>query len=1244
MPFLEIIHMTGETDRVKLSKQNPVTIGSHPSTDITIDEDDVEIMHCRISWGKTGFEAVAAGTEPLSHNGNLVKNAKLKAGDTLRFGTVDVRYRDSDNDGKDASVTSSSNEELGLKPLTEEYPTAPSATTPKAPSNVDEISEDDILDDDDFIDDEDIIDDVDLIEDEGSGGNLAAGLAALAQAENQSGPRKSSSKKKKSRTKSQPKSESKGSEPKSSPSGTKQPSATKDSPTTSAAPSAPADQVESSASDSSAPVPSSRKPDDEYSPRLREAMRNRQRRPGEEDPFRSPLVLALVGGAFALILAGGIFYFIASRQTTQQQFDQAKGVYDEGKFQNAIAEFESFILKHPRQDLTEEAKTLLGLAKVRQQIEGASPKFEEGLNELRIFIRDNSDREEAFEALHPEIVTHAKTISLEAAVTAGKRFDPELLRISREARTILNTYAPKDAPPTETLNQIETALRTSEAAILKNDVYKEHLARMEKALAGDSPAKTSPMEALRARRDLLVRYPKTSPTDRNSFETDKEVVKYFKKALEMEKLKVVATDTDTKAIVDDREFDTKPITLAFHGRTKVDEVSVGNSVIVVAKDCCYGVDFVTGVPVWRREIGFDSPFFPLLDSKLPSIILFDTNHRELVRLNQTTGQMIWRLPVDDYISGTPLLVDNTIYAATESGQLLAVDLDTGLLAGVLEFSQPISGPVQLSDDQHLFVAGNEEVCYTISKRPFACVQVSYLGQQPASISAPLLAMGPYVLMIENKTDSATLRLLNASDPAKPVNEVASSVVGSRVIDQPVIRGRDLFVPATGESIYAFSVSDDPGQPPLTTGPVFEGQGSAAESINLLTGPNGQVWMSTDALNRLQLTTDSLQPDGNPTSPGIATQPLQMVSGYLLNARRRPYTDAVTFTRTNRDDMTSDWQVVVGGRILATTARSGDSLNIAAVNEAGQAFRISGRDVESSNFVTDATVRLPLHADLETPLIGAEISGNRLAVAAGLPEPRLWIINAAGQIEGSPRIPEPLQAAPSRLGDRIVLPLPGRLSVAKLSGQSAVQDFVLPTGSDHEWQSVLPVKDDVIVAVTKSGVVFLVKLEKGARPHLAEVARLELGAKVLVHAAASESVIAIVDSSRKLSLLDTTRLDPISTKQLSGPASNMPFIVDGHVLVEVARKQLIGMSTKDLTQEFEVTLNSNAVVDVISTSSGILIAHQDGTLQFIDGSSGKLLSKKQVPAALDGKLIRSGDQVFAISVDGTLFPISITTTP
>ena len=96
MPSLKILYPNGDVDRYPLSKLAPVSIGSHSSNDISLNEAGVEVLHCRIAWAKSGYEALAAGGQGIEVNGALVQRAMLKSGDVLRFGEVDVLYRDKD--------------------------------------------------------------------------------------------------------------------------------------------------------------------------------------------------------------------------------------------------------------------------------------------------------------------------------------------------------------------------------------------------------------------------------------------------------------------------------------------------------------------------------------------------------------------------------------------------------------------------------------------------------------------------------------------------------------------------------------------------------------------------------------------------------------------------------------------------------------------------------------------------------------------------------------------------------------------------------------------------------------------------------------------------------------------------------------------------------------------------------------------------------------------------------------------
>jgi len=125
MPFLEIVYLNGDVDRKPLEKQQPVSIGSHSSNDIRIDEEGVETLHCRVAWNKKAFEAVAAGTEGFEVNGNVVQRAVLKQGDVLRFGTVDLKFFEHEEQGAElplvAAMASPDSGSMQLKPLTDDY-------------------------------------------------------------------------------------------------------------------------------------------------------------------------------------------------------------------------------------------------------------------------------------------------------------------------------------------------------------------------------------------------------------------------------------------------------------------------------------------------------------------------------------------------------------------------------------------------------------------------------------------------------------------------------------------------------------------------------------------------------------------------------------------------------------------------------------------------------------------------------------------------------------------------------------------------------------------------------------------------------------------------------------------------------------------------------------------------------------------------------------------------------------------
>ncbi len=94
MASLDISFLSGKTQEIELSKQQPISVGSHASNDLQIENDGVAAMQCRISWNKNYYEAVAATSDGIEINGIISGRSQLQDGDLIRIGEADIRFVD----------------------------------------------------------------------------------------------------------------------------------------------------------------------------------------------------------------------------------------------------------------------------------------------------------------------------------------------------------------------------------------------------------------------------------------------------------------------------------------------------------------------------------------------------------------------------------------------------------------------------------------------------------------------------------------------------------------------------------------------------------------------------------------------------------------------------------------------------------------------------------------------------------------------------------------------------------------------------------------------------------------------------------------------------------------------------------------------------------------------------------------------------------------------------------------------
>lgn len=956
----------------------------------------------------------------------------------------------------------------------------------------------------------------------------------------------------------------------------------------------------------------------------------RQKRPGEQEIMKSPFVLALAAGAVILIVSAGAFWFIIGRDTVTKQMTAVDEAIAEQRYNQAISMLEEFLVSHSRDSYAEMATMKLAKTRIDEQIGGSAPDWEKGLAMVNLYIDDCRDFP-TYAEQYPMLAETAEKISLGALETAGKTKNRKLLDVSEEAEPKIDQFSDQENLPVEVHVKIKAAREKAIDAIRKYETTQDTYKEIEKFLAADRT-----IDALKSRRGLIDRYPDLS--------RDAKLAKLLEETLETERGLVTTKEIDRPASTEDRELPVaQPLTLSLHTRARTEDVSEGRTVFVVAQGCCFGIDTVTGDPIWRRPIGLDTPFFPIVvDTTVPGLVMFDTTHQELVLVNRLTGEFVWRQPLGEPVSGSILEHDGQLYVPTLGNHLYKIDLQSGLAAVRLTFSQPVySPPVLTRDGEHLIVSGNEAVSYSLTTRPLECRRVSFTKQKPGSMDAPMLAMGELVLMAENdQAGQAMLRVLDASDSETGLPEVASVRLGSHVLDTPILRGNRLYVPAEGEQFNVFTVSDEPDKEPLSTVAKPPAQSDYNGPVHLRAGADDLFWSASDFLRQFQLTQDALLEDQKKRIYiGASAQPIQSIGRNLFVGRRQLESDAVSFAQVDGEEMASEWRTVLGGGVLAISPARPDTA--VCLTRSGDLFQISDSSIEAGGFLFRAEGTLELPEGLASPLRATLLPDNRIAVVGGGDKPRLWIVNQAGKVGQQFPLSAPPVADPVPIAGGVVVALPNKLSVFGTSS-ARVEDFLGTVDKDSEvtWSSLLPHDDKHIFAVDREGKINRLQFRTSPSAHLQQVDGISIGQPLDVTPNVDEGRLFVADAGGTVQILDVVAFEQLATVDLGSPAVGTMGLAGNLLLVETSLGQMQCLKADDkLAKAWSIDLKGDHLTGTPLLDNGqIVIATMNGKVMSINAESGEVTRSLQLDQFLENGPVNVAGKVVVTSIDGSFYRI------
>ncbi|MDA1013457.1 MAG: PQQ-binding-like beta-propeller repeat protein [Planctomycetota bacterium] len=955
-------------------------------------------------------------------------------------------------------------------------------------------------------------------------------------------------------------------------------------------------------------------------------------RPGEQEVLKSPLVLSLIGGCAVLVILGGVFWFMMAREQAQLLFDAAKTDMDGGKFKQAIEGFDNFLNEYPKhKDLSDPARLERGKCMILEQISGSKPDWERGQDALHNYTRTFRDTT-GYAEQKDSLARYAEKIAKGAATDAGKPpFEKALLGTSDAAKQKLQSLASKEKPPTLALAAITEARAKSLAAIDKNDVYVAGLAEIDGHLKA-----AKPISAMEAHRRLLQRYP--------DLEKDKKLRQFVAQMMGDERKLVQLVEGAARPGQAEQPASNLPpsITMALRTRAQTAIEDNGQRVFALSKDCIYGVATLTGDAVWRHVIGLDTPFFPqVVNSATPGLLAFNTQFGELQLVSQSDGKLIWRQPMQHMATGLPLIHQGQIYLTAQGGHLYRINLEDGAVSAQMKFSQDlVPRPALSHDSNNLLVLGGYGVIYTLSLRPFECKTVTFIGHSRGGVNVPMTPMGTLLLVVENHAATeAKLRVIQAGEDGEAPAQTGEAAIPGFVRDAPILRGDKLYVPSGGNRITAYTVTDESDDHQMTQIDVQQLEIDHKGPVHLLAGPNGRLWMSSEALDKFDMSADRLAHDTNRTAFGMTTQPIQTANRKLFVGRRTPYCDAVFFTQNDGNTLTGAWRTTLGSRVLQVIA-SPPAYAI-AVSETGEIFRLNSAEIARGGFKFDAQSLLELPKDLVDPVRATLLSDGRIVAYCGNPEPMMWFINGQGQKVKTERLEKRVVLPPVLLKAGILIPMEDRIIVSGgfFTGGAKTEPFRAPLGVEgFAWVSVEPIDDTSVIVVTNQKKLHKVQYRMNP-PGLQGIADITLDAAIDFRIQIHNGRILFADSAGNLKMLDAASLDEVGPAiKLATPVSNDLWMVGDRLFVETRGGKLHSFSIGSaLKEEWSTDLNGAGLAGgpLLLRNGSLVFAQQNGEIWATDADGqavGQRLSLRQQLAG-GPKLV--GSWVFVDSMDGTL---------
>jgi len=811
---------------------------------------------------------------------------------------------------------------------------------------------------------------------------------------------------------------------------------------------------------------------------------------------------------------------------------------------------------------------------------------------------------------------------------------------------------PTRLQPTAKLEEMEAQLALVERQIHQEAELAAAIADIDKAVAqGD------PQAAYDIRRELLREYP--ALVHDAALATATRAISAAQQS---------AVRTTEESVAADSTPPASPVsaTITLGERvTKESLPGMDNGVFVtVVAGSAYGIRLTDGQILWQRRLGMAADGLPTPITAVPATaeasadwFVVSPAANELCRLDASTGQLRWRLPLEGPVAGSPVLAGKSLVVATRAGRLHVIDPESGTSVRQIHLPQPVAvAPAVDAARGIIYQPADHSNLFVLELKSGRCLDVVHLGHAEGSITAsPSPASGVLLAPINDRAKTASLRVYGVAESGAETSPSGEAGSGGRLQllqefrvrgqlhTSPVVAGRNVVAVTDLGAVYAFELSAaDRDKPLISTLQRKETIADPLTSYCLL--QEGRLFLADSQLTRFDVRTAEgrLAPRWVSSEDSAFLQAPLLRGDAIIHVRRREGQPGVIVAAVHSDDGRTLWQNRIATPPAASSILTNGGKQVTAVHSTGAVFRLEIDGLKSDAVHDEPAMTADFFGRPVDTVLGLDDGVLLLAAGAGDKHLALCSASDANGRCVQRALPEELACPPSLYAGAVLAPcVPGHLYLYDpQTGEMRAAPFqpALKPGTQLAWNTPAVTEGGRVAVSDGRGTLFSLAMESSPKPHWKAVAHVKLPEALSRPLASIGDLLFVVDQTPAVAAYEMPDLKARESLPLDQPCIWGPVGVGQHILLATAAGRL-ACYDGSAKRVWEVDLPDSPPAGVAAVDQErFLVSTAGGVLWWIGAADGQELGRIDVQRPLACAPVAIGRDVVVAGCDGSLYRV------